>query len=168
MKRLFSLLILFSIVLPAFAIEAPSWSEFCPADRLSAEYRNMERYPETFNNNLTHPVLYKVCKYSIVGTPIAFAIYVAEYQEQVRANYWAKRKQDFDKEIESCNQMMNKDNKIVCYMDVRRLENDKTNQHETQMIEEQELRLQRLQLYQQQQINNNLRNLNYKYYKHRS
>lgn len=163
MKRLFTLLLLLYIVLPAFAIEAPNWSEFCPANRLYAEYRNMERYPETFNNNLKHPVLYKVCKYSIIGTPIALAIYVSEYQEQVQTNYWAKRKQDFDKEIDSCNQMSNKDNKITCYMEVRRLESDKTNQYEMQILKEQELRLQRLELYQQQEINNNLRNLNNKY-----
>lgn len=162
MKRLFTLLILLGIVLPAFAVEAPSWSEFCPADKLYVEYRNMQRYPETFKRNLTHPLLFNICKYSIIGTPIALSIYVAKYNQQVQDNYWAKRKQDFYNEIDSCDQVLDNDHKVSCYMDVRRLENDKTNQHEQQLLKEQELRLERAQLYQQQQINDNLRYLRYK------
>lgn len=162
MKRLFTLLILIAIALPAFAVEAPSWGEFCPADKLYVEYRNLQRCRETFNNNLTHPVLYKICKYSIIGTPIALSMYAAKYQEQVQNNYWAKRKQDFYNEIDSCEQVLDNDNKVSCYMDVRRLENDKTNQHEEQLLKEQELRIERAQLYQQQQINDNLRYLRYK------
>lgn len=164
MKRLFILFLLLGIVLPASAVDAPNWSEFCPADKLYVEYRNMQRYPETFKRNLTHPLLFNICKYSIIGTPIALSMYATKYQEQLQNNYWAKRKQDFYNEIGSCDEMVDNDNKVSCYMEVRRLENEKTNQHEEQLLKEQEIRIERAQLYQQQQINDNLRYLRYNNY----
>ena len=164
MKKIFTLLLFLSLILPACGAGTPYWDEFCPENRLNAEYINIDRYAQNFSNTLTHPMLYKICLYSIIGTPIAMAIYMPRYREQVENNYWAKRKQDFDNEIESCNQMSNQDNKISCYMDIRRLENDKTSQYENQLYEEQVLSLQRMQLYEQEETNRNLRNIKYNHY----
>jgi len=81
-------------------------------------------------------------------------------QEEKLANYWANRRNQFYNEITTCNQSENKDSKIACYMSVRQIELNKTNQLRNEILAQENIKLQRARLYQQIQTNNNLNNIN--------
>lgn len=163
MKKLLCLFMLFSLGCPVLAVNEaiiPRWEQFCPDYRLNAQYVSMENYEKTFIKNAAHPVAYKIFKYSIIGYPIALSAYNQSYEDQLKNNYWVQRKEAFIAEVEACNQITNNDSKIACFMDVRKFENDKNSQHERDLLAQDSLKVQQLQLYQQAQLNNNLRNIN--------
>lgn len=78
----------------------------------------------------------------------------------IENNYWAKRKQQFNNEIEMCKQYSSNDSQLSCYMSIRQLEFNKTAQYDNLMMAQEQLRVQKLQYIQQVQTNSNLNNIN--------
>ena len=54
-------------------------------------------------------------------------------------NYWYKRGLEFEREIAICNAMPSSSDRYACYMDVRKLQAEKTYQYNKLRIEQQKL-----------------------------
>jgi len=129
-KALFILLSYLLFINPVFAIEtinAPSWDEFCPSQFYNAEYLTPPK---------KRPVLELVSKLSIIGLPYAWyidykRIEATEYNNAIL--YWKKREKIFNDMISNCN-ALDINNRVVCYMQVRQIEQQKNNQLKNEEI----------------------------------
>ena len=162
MKKLVCLFMLFALGCPVLAVSdfAPRWSGFCPRKYEDAEYMSARTFQKSFYGRLTHPMAYRIFKYSIIGLPIAISAYNQQYTEQLRANYWADRRNKFEDEVNLCGQSENKDNVVNCYMNVKQLELNKNHEYNQQIIALENQRLQKMQISQQSFTNYNLNRMN--------
>ena len=130
-------------------IPEPQWSEFCPYKYQNAELK------ETYKiNNLSQFLL----GMSIVGIPIAMTR-LNKYYNSIENNYWANRKNQFLNEVATCSQYKDADGKLTCYLNVRQFENSKNYHYQQMKIAEENLRLQRINNIQMNNLNNNLQNI---------
>jgi len=135
-------------------VPSPQWLEFCPY-----KYQNAQNKQDIKYNPLIKPTAFvaQVCTLNLV--PFYWNIQKSE-KEVVTNNYWVNRKLQFDNEISLCAQSENTDNKVMCYMNVRQIEQGKNAQFQNAQIAEENLKLQKLRTIQQIETNNNLYNIN--------
>lgn len=128
MKRFTKLLTLSLLSLTAFAIPmfaeelmdtniiqspvaiAPKWDEFCET--------GYEKVTATDKNDI-------------------FDIFSFVKSERAKKNYWAARRDSFNKYLSYCSSISNEDDKGVCYSELRKIETDKNDdykRHRNQML----------------------------------
>lgn len=156
MKKILLLFLLLCTNSPVLAdIQPPQWSEFCNPRYIHAEHQEYKK-----RNPIVKQLAYigQICTLNIV--PFYWNIITSDNKVWAN-NYWVERKEQFENEINMCKQSRDNDNSISCYMNIRQLELSKNAQLKNEAIAEENQRLQRIQLLQQIQMNNNIRNMNY-------
>lgn len=159
-------------------VAQPSWSEFCPSAYLEAKILSpMEiEYMAKENGTAQTDIFY--CKYHgktariIRGLTIlpaldcwgAKKIATSTWRkrfnaENVENSYWYERKTAFKNALEGCKNL-SKDSKAMCYMKVRELEIQKNAYRQQNIYNQESLRQQSINNFNQTQINNNLQNIN--------
>ncbi len=64
-----------------------------------------------------------------------FDIFSFVKSERVKKNYWASRRESFDKYLKYCNTISNETEKGVCYSELRKIENEKNDEYKIQRKE---------------------------------
>lgn len=126
MKKILILSILFMFCSPALALmggNEPQWGEFFPYDpNMKLEYQE--------NNTISNTARVWLCL-SIIGVP--YAAFQKNKEDRIlENNYWTKRKENFDRAVNTCKSLSSEDQKISCYNDVRKIEQSKNNTHAIQ------------------------------------
>lgn len=120
MRKICVLFIIIAFCQPSLAVSEsmkPEWNEFCPAKYCKATYK-----PHNFN---AYYITGAVLTISIFGAPLGVPILIWNKKANNR-NYWANRRYAFDKEIEACSQIENSDIKALCFIDIRKTEEHKS------------------------------------------
>lgn len=146
----------------------PSWSEFCPAQFVNAEYWSADEYknrrvfyckPQTKKAK----VLRAVTVWPMIDCWLADKLWNVNIQRENRMmSYWINRREVFERELALCRE--NHKTESECFMQVRQIENDKNAQLQNAYYSQQQANLQAGANLQRaiyaQQLNNNLYNMN--------
>lgn len=143
MKKIFFGLTLFLAIIvkvPAYGDYIQQWNQYCPAEYLSAEYINYNQLAPS------EKVGYFVKKYILPG------------QDYVLLNnYWVERRNDFEMEIDLCNKLPENSDRISCYIQVGKVQQNETKQFKKIQQLERELSYERRQRIQYEQDNRDLK-----------
>lgn len=109
MKKIFLILILFlflNVKVNADEYYTPQWSEFCPLKYLCVEY-----------------IDYKQLKPS-QKLGYFFKSFISSENIIKTNNYWVERRNDFETEINFCNEIPKNTDKVSCYIQVGKIQRE--------------------------------------------
>ena len=147
MKNFFVIILLIFMTIPVYAnVEnlSPKWEDF-----VISKYSGNLNYIENNTFYKKHPALATLSAMTLVGAPST----IISQQRSIKIeenNYWYKRKEQFDSEINMCKQMKENDNKINCYMAVSHNEQNKNAQREQLLLQKEQMARNTVQNYQLQ------------------
>ena len=110
MKKIFSILILFlllSIKTNAYDYPPPQWNGFCPNQYANAEY-----------------IDYKQLKPSQKTGYLFYKFFIPGIDYVKLNNYWVERRNDFETEINYCNEIPETTERVGCYTQVAKVQRD--------------------------------------------
>lgn len=138
MKKLFLLLLLFSLHGQSYAVEVIDPSEFAPATAASTADKPVEPAPPKWDEfapaQYANSSLVEVPKYhrirSLILSELTLGLYLPfafsaarKRNNALTNNYWVKRRSAFDAEVETC--AASTGDKALCFMGVRQIESQK-------------------------------------------